>query len=105
MASFWQLTCAWGMACVVKGFDKIILFDTGGDGSVLLSNMRKMDIAPEDIEIVFLSHIHGDHTGGLWKFLEVNPGVTVYLPSSFPEDYKHGIKEKGAKFVEVERPV
>jgi len=100
-----ELTCDWGMACVVKGFDKTILFDTGGDGSVLLSNMKKMDIAPEDIEIVFLSHIHTDHTGGLWKFLEVNPRVTVYLPSSFPGDFKHGIIKRGAQFVDVESPI
>jgi len=100
-----MLTSAWGMSCVIEGFDKIILFDTGGDGNILLSNMDKMGIKHEKVDIVVLSHIHGDHTGGLWKFLKVNPHVIVYLPSSFPEDFKQRIKDRKVRFVEVVRPI
>jgi len=100
-----ELTCSWGMSCVIKGLDKTILFDTGGDGNILLSNMKKMRIHPKEIDIVVLSHIHGDHTGGLWKFLEENPEVTVYIPSSFPEKFKNRIKDLGACFVEVGKPI
>jgi 7,8-dihydropterin-6-yl-methyl-4-(beta-D-ribofuranosyl)aminobenzene 5'-phosphate synthase len=100
-----MLTSAWGMSCVIEGLDKTILFDTGGDGNVLLSNMYKMGLKPEKIDIVFLSHIHGDHTGGLWKFLAVNPHVIVYLPSSFPENFKQRIRDQGSRIVEVERPI
>jgi 7,8-dihydropterin-6-yl-methyl-4-(beta-D-ribofuranosyl)aminobenzene 5'-phosphate synthase len=100
-----MLTPAWGMSCVIDGLDKTILFDTGGDGDILLSNMYKMRIKPEKIDIVVLSHIHGDHTGGLWKFLAVNPHVIVYLPSSFPENFKQRIRDHGSRIVEVERPI
>jgi 7,8-dihydropterin-6-yl-methyl-4-(beta-D-ribofuranosyl)aminobenzene 5'-phosphate synthase len=100
-----MITSAWGMSCFIEGLEKTILFDTGGDGSILLSNMYKMRIKPEKIDIVFLSHIHEDHTGGLWKFLEVNPHVIVYLPSSFPENFKQRIKNKGGRLVEVVRPI
>lgn len=53
-----------------------------------MGNMEKMGINSGNIDVVFLSHIHGDHVRGLKKFLEVNPDVTVYLPESFPEGFK-----------------
>jgi 7,8-dihydropterin-6-yl-methyl-4-(beta-D-ribofuranosyl)aminobenzene 5'-phosphate synthase len=95
------LTCKWGMACVIEGLEKSILFDTGGDGEVLLSNMERMGIDPGRIDLVVLSHIHGDHTGGLSAFLNANSDVTVYLPSSFPSRFKAEVRGKGARIVEV----
>jgi len=100
-----ELTCGWGMGCVIEGLEKTILFDTGGDGMVLLSNMERMGIDPGGIDIVVLSHIHGDHTGGLRAFLNSNPDVTVYLPSSFPSGFKHEVHRQGARIVEVSNPV
>lgn len=71
-------TTAWGFACVIKGTEKTILFDTGGNSAVLLNNMQQLGIDPEEIDIVVLSHIHGDHVGGLNGFLKENFNVTVY---------------------------
>jgi 7,8-dihydropterin-6-yl-methyl-4-(beta-D-ribofuranosyl)aminobenzene 5'-phosphate synthase len=84
------LSTSWGFSCLIRGTEKTILFDTGGNGSVLLSNMKRLRIEPEEIGIVFLSHIHGDHVGGLAQFLEANKNVTVFLPVSFPEKFKTG---------------
>jgi len=61
-----NLTSGWGFACLV-GDD--LLFDTGGDGRTLLSNMAQMGIDPAGIRTVVLSHAHGDHTGGLGALL------------------------------------
>ena len=72
----------WGFSCFVEVYGKKILFDTGADGNILLNNMKKLDIKPTEIEEVFISHYHWDHTGGLSDFLKVNP-VKVYIPSSF----------------------
>jgi len=96
-----NLKPAWGFSCLIEGTDKTILFDTGGDGQILLSNMQKLGIDPNKIEIVVLSHIHGDHTEGLDSFLAHNPGVEVYLPASFSQSFKQKIKKIGAKIVEV----
>ncbi len=96
-----DLQTAWGFACFIAGLEKNILFDTGGDASILLSNMQKLSISPEKIHIIFLSHVHGDHTGGLAAVLERNPSVTVLLPASFPETMKAATREKGARVVEV----
>jgi len=97
------LETAWGFSCLITGTEKTILFDTGGDGSILLGNMEKLAIAPNSIELVALSHIHGDHTGGLGSFLEKNSDVTIYLPESFPAKFKDKVKRYGARIVEVEQ--
>lgn len=92
---------AWGFSCVISSTEKTILFDTGGDGRLLLENMSKMGIDANGIETVVLSHIHSDHTGGLWGFLRENPKVCVYMPKSFPEKIKGRVTSCGAKYVEV----
>ena len=74
----------WGFSCLVEILDRKILFDTGGKGSILLHNMKKLNIDPRDIDEIFLSHPHWDHTGGLQAVLAINP-VRVYIPASFPE--------------------
>lgn len=99
------LSTAWGFSCMVQGMEKTILFDTGGDGEILLSNMKRMNVDPGQIDMVFLSHIHWDHTGGLSEFLRENSEVTVYLLESFPAEFEDAIKREGAKTVAVREPV
>jgi len=94
------LKTAWGFSCVIR-CGRTILFDTGGNGTILLENMEKLGINPKDVDIVVLSHIHNDHVGGLSKFLKINHNVTVYLLRSFPEEFKEEIKGYGVKVVEV----
>ncbi len=64
-----RLQTAWGFACVIEGLAETILFDTGGNGKLLLSNMAAAGFNPEQIDSIVLSHIHADHTGGLHAFL------------------------------------
>ena len=91
----------WGFGCVVDVDKQRILFDTGEDGGILLSNMRHLGIDPVTIDAVVISHIHSDHAGGLRAILSANSNLTVYVPGSFPKDYKHSIEKAGAKLVEV----
>ncbi|MFP4629434.1 MAG: MBL fold metallo-hydrolase [Desulfohalobiaceae bacterium] len=74
----------WGFACLIQdsGLPRL-LFDTGANGRILLDNMEKMGIDPRDIDIVFISHGHFDHAGGLQTFLQANTQALVYVPSSF----------------------
>lgn len=78
-----DLQADWGFAALieVKNTPKI-LFDTGTDGRILLSNMEKLRIDPSLIEEVFISHAHLDHTGGFSEFLKVANIVKIYTPSS-----------------------
>jgi 7,8-dihydropterin-6-yl-methyl-4-(beta-D-ribofuranosyl)aminobenzene 5'-phosphate synthase len=98
------LMTSWGFACVIKGTEKTILFDTGGNSAVLLNNMQQLGIDPNEIDIVVLSHFHGDHVGGLNGLLQENDNVTVYLPATFPPGFKEPLKGAGVKTVEVNDP-
>jgi 7,8-dihydropterin-6-yl-methyl-4-(beta-D-ribofuranosyl)aminobenzene 5'-phosphate synthase len=98
------LSTAWGFACVVKGAEKTILFDTGGSSTLLLANMNKLGIDPQEIDVVVLSHIHGDHVGGLAGFLQENKNVTVFFPASFPARFNANLAESGVRIVEIKEP-
>jgi len=99
-----RLEPAWGFACVIDGLAKKILFDTGGRGGRLLSNMAKLGIEPEQIDVVVLSHVHADHTGGLDAFLETNSNVKVFMPKVFPRNLKMVARRSGATLVETTDP-
>ncbi len=98
------LQTEWGFSACITGPEKTILFDTGGS-SILLDNMEKLEIEPNSIDVVVLSHIHADHTGGLNNFLEKNSNVTIYLLKSFPTKFKDNARSCGAEIVEVNEPV
>jgi 7,8-dihydropterin-6-yl-methyl-4-(beta-D-ribofuranosyl)aminobenzene 5'-phosphate synthase len=92
----------WGFSCFVEGLEKSILFDTGKNGNILLSNMKKLGIPPEDIDLVFLSHDHKDHTSGLEILLGNNFKKEVWLPEFFSPSFKRAIESAGGSVVEVE---
>ena len=100
-----HLRTSWGFSCLVETAGHTILFDAGGDGEVLLSNMRELAVDPTTIDMVVLSHIHADHTGGLESFLQLNPKVTTYVPESFPASFQQAIKNCGADVKTVGAPM
>jgi len=89
----------WGFACLISGTEKTILFDTGAKGDLLLANFEKMKLRPADVELVVISHNHGDHTGGLLPFLAKNSQVDVYLPAGTPEAFVKEVKAHGVSVV------
>ncbi len=89
------LETSWGFSCLVQGAEKTVLFDTGGDGGILLSNMKKLGLDAVTVEIIVLSHHHWDHTGGIGVFPERDPPPTVYMPVSFPESLRQEVRSSG----------
>jgi len=81
-----ELRTGWGFSCLIKINEKSILFDTGADFETLLYNMEKVKINPKDINFVFISHLHGDHTGGLEGILKIKSDLKVYKPDSFSKE-------------------
>jgi 7,8-dihydropterin-6-yl-methyl-4-(beta-D-ribofuranosyl)aminobenzene 5'-phosphate synthase len=77
------LVVAWGFSAFISYQNENILFDTGGSGSHLLANMDSLNILPEGIQHVVLSHEHSDHTGGLLSLLQAGADPNVYIPPSF----------------------
>ena len=80
-----DLKADWGFSALVESKERKILFDTGANGRILLSNMQKLKIDPKEIKDIFISHLHWDHPGGLSSFLQVNNQVKLWIPSYFPE--------------------
>jgi len=98
-----NLETSWGFSCLIQGKEKSILFDTGANGQILLSNLNKLGIQSDKIDLVVLSHNHKDHTGGLEAILEQNPKIEVWMPHFFPSEFKTKIKKRGAQVKEVDR--
>ena len=88
------LGTAWGFAAVVEYHDTLLLFDTGGSGSLLLSNLAALGYQPGEIDIVVLSHEHNDHTGGLQSLLSAGAEPLIYIPPSFSNSFKNQFKNQ-----------
>jgi len=95
----------WGFSCIIEGTEKTILFDTGTKSDILFHNIESLNVNTAGVELVALSHVHGDHTGGLAAFLKKNNKVSVYVPNSFPDTFKKRVEDSGAKLVSVSEPV
>jgi 7,8-dihydropterin-6-yl-methyl-4-(beta-D-ribofuranosyl)aminobenzene 5'-phosphate synthase len=95
----------WGFSCLLTGMEKTILFDTGTKGELFLENIEKLNINPKDVEIIVISHNHGDHTGGLLAFLRKNSNVLVYLPPSCSASFIQEVKGTGAKVLIPDAPL
>jgi len=65
---------------LIRAKDACILMDAGPD---LLGSLKRKNLAPADIDIVVISHLHGDHYGGL-PFL-----MLEYMYESPPERMIH----------------
>ncbi len=98
------LATAWGFAALIRTGKDAVLFDTGGEGPTLLSNLRRLRIDPASIDAIVLSHIHGDHTGGLDRVLDQRSSVTVCMPVSFPAAFRRKVEKHGARVETVSGP-
>ena len=54
-------------AFLMKTQNKEILFDAanGATDSQLIPTLNSLEVSPEDIDHIFITHLHGDHIGGL----------------------------------------
>lgn len=93
-----------GFACLIEGLDQTLLFDTGGNGSIFMDNLETLAIDPQQVDAIFISHNHYDHSGGLIRFLESNPRVRIYIPQSASPSYDVIAEQYGARVVAVESP-
>jgi 7,8-dihydropterin-6-yl-methyl-4-(beta-D-ribofuranosyl)aminobenzene 5'-phosphate synthase len=90
----------WGFACMVETGEATVLFDTGGNGTILIGNMAALGFDPQAIDGIVLSHVHGDHTGGLAALLDAGVRPIVYVPAAFPASFKADVRAR-TELVEV----
>jgi len=91
------LKSGWGFSCLIEAKERI-LFDTGDSGENLIYNLRQLNIQPENIAAVVISHNHWDHIGGLKEFSKLNSNAKVFRPKSFlkPTEISPGVHSTGA---------
>jgi len=68
-------------AYLVKAPGQNILIDTGtGAGGVIIEKIKSLGVQPESVNVILLTHLHGDHFGGLVKDGKaVFPNAKIYL--------------------------
>ena len=99
-----------------------VLFDTGVSPGGMVENMRRLGIAPADIEVIVLSHGHWDHVTGMEGLIRVLgrtrlpvmihpefwtrrrlcfPGLE---PAELPATSRRALEDLGFAIVEERRP-
>ena len=87
-------------AFLVRTPDKTVLVDTGF-GRKLFDNLKALGVAPEQVDIVLLTHMHGDHTGGLLRDGKpAFPNAKVYVAEKEYDYWAMGAPEDQKKAVE-----
>ncbi|MFC1545334.1 MBL fold metallo-hydrolase [Gemmatimonadota bacterium] len=87
----------WGFSALLEFGGNRVLFDTGTDGEILLSNADHLGLKLSQMEHLFLSHEHGDHTGGLEAFfgrLDEHVRPHCWIIPSFSGPMKESIRER-----------
>ncbi len=78
----------WGFSCLIETAEKTILFVTGTRPEILKHNIDAMSINTNTIDLIVISHNHGDHTGGLLLIIEGMKDIPeVYVPASGKKDF------------------
>lgn len=95
----------WGISLYIETPKETILFDTGPSPSDLEYNCKILDINLSKIDIIVLSHEHGDHVGGLSYVAKYAHNAVVYVPSGMSVSVKNWIKELGFDVINVKHTI
>jgi len=91
----------WGFSCLISVFNKQYLFDTGENPFTLAHNLNLLGIKPINLNLVFLSHEHFDHIGGLNYILKENSAIPVMIHKFFSDNFKQKWKAQKINLIET----
>jgi 7,8-dihydropterin-6-yl-methyl-4-(beta-D-ribofuranosyl)aminobenzene 5'-phosphate synthase len=94
-----------GFSCLIQGTEKAVLFDTGANAETLFENFAALKLDPKDVDLVVISHTHGDHMAGLLPFLAKKGECQVFLPASAPPGLVKQVEAAKGKVVLVKDPL
>ena len=74
-----ELMVAGGFSALIEFNDRAVLFDAGGESTVLVRNLLLLNLDLKKLDAIFISHNHNDHVYGLPILL----GMTRYNPKVY----------------------
>ena len=90
-----------GLSIYIEAYNKMILFDTGPDPTILEENSEILNVDLSLLDCVIISHIHSDHIGGIPYVGWVSPSVKAYIPYASGNAIESYIKKNGLVPYEV----
>jgi 7,8-dihydropterin-6-yl-methyl-4-(beta-D-ribofuranosyl)aminobenzene 5'-phosphate synthase len=109
----------WGFSAMIEVDGERILFDAGSKENTVLQNAKELNINLDNIDNIYLSHNHKDHTGGLitlkkeypnsFKNAHVGEGIFYSRPNAEVDDNyilsnKNTLENLGIKFISHKNP-
>ena len=83
-----SLNAEHGLSFWIQTEKGVVLLDTGQTAAVLSHNLKVLNLSPQNIDKLVLSHAHYDHTGGLEAILSRNTDLTLFAhPDIFRPRY------------------
>ena len=77
-----------------------LLADTGASEKTW-ENAKRLGVDLGSIDLVFLSHGHYDHSGGILSFAEQNPDARIYMHVRAARDY-YNLKDGREKYIGID---
>ena len=112
-------TGEWGFSAMIEVDGERILFDAGSRENTVVQNAKELNINLNNIDNIYLSHNHKDHTGGLitlkkeypnsFKKAHVGEGIFYSRPNAEGDDNyilsnKNTLENLGIKFISHKNP-
>ena len=88
---------------VVRTGAEVVLFDTGLNAGGITAALDQAGLTPEDITIVVITHMHGDHIGGL-----MNEGTATFPTARYVTgqvEYDHWAAAGNERFDGMVKPL
>ncbi len=79
----------WGWSVYIEYDGLRMLFDADSDPRVLEHNSYRLGVDLSRLDLAFLSHRHGDHSGGFSYVSRVRPGLKTYVTPDAVEVLKN----------------
>ena len=90
-----------GLSFWIDSGEKVVLFDSGQSGSVLIHNLDDLGLHSQEVVALTLSHAHYDHSGGLESIFADNPGLPLYAN---PDLFRPRFSLQDGDYVDIGMP-
>lgn len=95
--------CEHGLSYYIETKHHKLLMDTGASDK-FIKNAEVLGINLSNVDMLFLSHGHYDHAGGILAFAKINPTAKIYLQKHAGAEYYHVDPDK-VKYIGIDQEI